>query len=82
MIRSRVNAGLARAKAQGKRLGRRPVSSDVVERIRPQLATGAGILKTAKTPGIGTGTICIGSNGKWEQWRSDRLRPPQSQKPI
>jgi DNA invertase Pin-like site-specific DNA recombinase len=57
MIRSRVNAGLARARAQGKRLGRRPVSTDVVERIRAQLATGTGILKTAKTLGVGTGTV-------------------------
>jgi DNA invertase Pin-like site-specific DNA recombinase len=57
MIRSRVNAGLARARAQGKRLGRRPVSADVVERVRAQLATGAGILKTAKALGIGTGTV-------------------------
>jgi DNA invertase Pin-like site-specific DNA recombinase len=56
MIRSRVNAGLARARAQGKRLGRRPLSVDVVERIRQQLATGAGILKTAKALGVGTGT--------------------------
>jgi len=57
MIRSRVNAGLARARAQGKRLGRRPVSADVVERIRAELATGTGILKTAKALGIGTGTV-------------------------
>jgi DNA invertase Pin-like site-specific DNA recombinase len=57
MIRSRVNAGLARAKAQGKRLGRRPVSTDVVERIRAQLATGTGILKMAKALGVGTGTV-------------------------
>jgi DNA invertase Pin-like site-specific DNA recombinase len=57
MIRSRVNAGLARARAQGKRLGRRPVSDAVVERIREQLATGTGILKTAKTLGVGTGTV-------------------------
>jgi DNA invertase Pin-like site-specific DNA recombinase len=57
MIRSRVNAGLARARAQGKRLGRRPVSTDVVERIRAQLANGSGILKTAKALGIGTGTV-------------------------
>jgi DNA invertase Pin-like site-specific DNA recombinase len=57
MIRSRVNAGLARARAQGKRLGRRPVSTDVVERIRAQLATGAGILKTAKALGCGVGTV-------------------------
>jgi DNA invertase Pin-like site-specific DNA recombinase len=57
MIRSRVNAGLARARAQGKRLGRRPISGDVVERIRAHLATGAGILKTAKALGLGTGTV-------------------------
>src|SRR4051812_33059929 len=37
MIRSRVNAGIARARAQGKRLGRRPISDDVVERIRAEL---------------------------------------------
>jgi DNA invertase Pin-like site-specific DNA recombinase len=57
MIRSRVNLGLARARAQGKRLGRRPVNDTVVERIRTELATGAGILKTAKALRVGTGTV-------------------------
>jgi DNA invertase Pin-like site-specific DNA recombinase len=57
MIVERVKSGLARARSQGKRLGRRPVTQDVVERIRAQLATGAGILKTAKVLGIGTGTV-------------------------
>jgi len=57
MIRSRVNAGLARARAQGKRLGRRPISTHVVEQIRAQLATGPGILKTAKALRVGTGTV-------------------------
>jgi DNA invertase Pin-like site-specific DNA recombinase len=57
MIVERVKAGLSRARSQGKRLGRRPVSHDVVERIRQQLATGTGILKTAKTLGVGTGTV-------------------------
>jgi DNA invertase Pin-like site-specific DNA recombinase len=57
MIVERVKAGLERARSQGKRLGRRPVTSDVVERIREQLATGAGILKTAKALGVGTGTV-------------------------
>ena len=57
MIRSRVNAGLARARAKGTRLGRCPVSADVVERIKAQLATGTGILKTAKVLGVGTGTV-------------------------
>ena len=57
IIRSGVNLGLARAREQGKRLGRRPVSADVVERIRTELVTGAGILKTAKALGVGTGTV-------------------------
>jgi hypothetical protein len=33
------------------------VKRDVIERILAQLATGAGILKTAKTLGVGTGTV-------------------------
>jgi DNA invertase Pin-like site-specific DNA recombinase len=57
MIVERVKAGLERARSQGKRLGRRPVTSDVVERIRAQLARGTGILKTAKVLGVGTGTV-------------------------
>jgi DNA invertase Pin-like site-specific DNA recombinase len=57
MIVERVKAGLSRARSQGKRLGRRPVSEDVVDRIRAELATGAGILKTAKALGVGTGTV-------------------------
>jgi DNA invertase Pin-like site-specific DNA recombinase len=57
IIVERVKAGLARARDQGKRLGRRPVCAEVVERIREKLATGTGILKTAKALGIGTGTV-------------------------
>jgi DNA invertase Pin-like site-specific DNA recombinase len=57
IIVERVKAGLSRARSQGKRLGRRPVSRDVVKRIQEQLATGAGILKTAKALRLGTGTI-------------------------
>jgi len=57
IIKERVKAGLARARAEGKRLGRRPVSNAVVQRIQEQLATGAGILKTAKVLGCGVGTV-------------------------
>jgi DNA invertase Pin-like site-specific DNA recombinase len=57
MIVERVKAGLSRARSQGKRLGRRPISVDVVERIQAQLATGTGILKTATTLRVGTGTV-------------------------
>ncbi len=38
MIVERVKSGLSRARSQGKRLGRRQVSTDVVGQIRAQLA--------------------------------------------
>jgi DNA invertase Pin-like site-specific DNA recombinase len=57
IIVERVKSGLARARSQGKQLGRRPVCAEVVERIREQLATGAGILATAKALRVGTGTV-------------------------
>ena len=57
MIRQRVNAGLARAKAKGVRLGRRPVSSKIEERICELRKTGMGILKIARTLGIGTSVV-------------------------
>jgi DNA invertase Pin-like site-specific DNA recombinase len=57
ILRSRVQLGLQRARAQGKRLGRRPVGADVVARIRERLATGMGILRVAKELGVGTGTV-------------------------
>jgi DNA invertase Pin-like site-specific DNA recombinase len=48
MIVERVKAGLSRARSQGKRLGRRPVSAEVIKSIRERLATGTGILRVAK----------------------------------
>ena len=45
IIRERVNAGLARARPNGTRLGRRPVKSSVEARIRDLKAEGMGILK-------------------------------------
>jgi DNA invertase Pin-like site-specific DNA recombinase len=57
MIRQRVNAGLARAKAQGKRLGRPQVDHRIAARVRAELTKGTGILKTAKALGVGVGTV-------------------------
>lgn len=57
MIQERVRAGLARAKAQGKKLGRPPVAPDVEKAIRKSLAAGNGILKTAATVGVGSSTV-------------------------
>jgi DNA invertase Pin-like site-specific DNA recombinase len=57
MIRERVNAGLARARAKGKRLGRRPIKPAVEERIRELRAEGMGILKIGRTVGVGTSVV-------------------------
>ena len=57
MIRERVNAGIARAKAKGQRFGRPRIEAEVEEYIRQQLRAGHGILKTAKLAGVGSGTV-------------------------
>jgi DNA invertase Pin-like site-specific DNA recombinase len=57
MIRERVNAGFARAKARGTRLGRRPVKPSVEARIRELRAEGMGILKIGRTLGVGTSVV-------------------------
>ena len=67
MIVARVNAGLARAKAHGtksgKPIGRPKISKAVESAVRAELAKGRGILKTAQTLGIGTGTVQKIKNG-------------------
>ena len=57
MIRQRVNAGLKRAVAAGKTLGRPRIGEKVEKRIRDQLKAGNGILKVARELGVGTGTV-------------------------
>ena len=57
MIRERVGAGLARAKSQGKTLGRPKADADLVGRIRAELINGTGIVKAAKIVGCGTSTV-------------------------
>jgi DNA invertase Pin-like site-specific DNA recombinase len=57
MIVERVNAGLARARANGTRLGRKPVGSDVEDHIRQLRATGMGILKIGREAGVGTSVV-------------------------
>jgi DNA invertase Pin-like site-specific DNA recombinase len=57
MIRQRVNAGLRRAVEQGKQLGRPRIGPATEKRILSHLRKGMGILKTAKTLGVGTGTV-------------------------
>jgi DNA invertase Pin-like site-specific DNA recombinase len=57
MIQERVRAGLARARANGKRLGRPTLPPDIEEAIRASLRAGTGILKTARTHGVGTAAV-------------------------
>jgi DNA invertase Pin-like site-specific DNA recombinase len=57
MIIDRVRAGLRRARAQGKRLGRPRVSDQIEKAIRKELANGRGIHATAQALGVGAGTV-------------------------
>ena len=58
MIRQRVNAGLARARAQGKKLGRPPINPKTEQAIIQALAARTmGMLKIASAFGVGSGTV-------------------------
>jgi len=57
IIQHRVNAGLARAGAQGKRLRRPKIDAKTEWAICQALATGQSILKTAAQFGVGSGTV-------------------------
>jgi DNA invertase Pin-like site-specific DNA recombinase len=57
MIRQRIKAGLKRAVAQGVKLGRPKIDGATERKVRRLLAKGVGILKVAKSLGIGTGTV-------------------------
>ncbi len=57
MIRERVKAGLVRARAAGKRIGRPPGGRRVERQIEARLAAGDGELKTARALRVGVGTV-------------------------
>jgi DNA invertase Pin-like site-specific DNA recombinase len=57
MIVERVKSGLARARSQGKRLGRPLLSGDRERAVRRLLSNGTGILKSAKTAGVGVSAV-------------------------
>jgi DNA invertase Pin-like site-specific DNA recombinase len=60
MIRERVLAGLARAREDGTRLGRRPVEeSDAgkVKTVHELRAKGLGVRRIARDVGLGVGTV-------------------------
>ncbi len=57
MIQERISAGLQRAKAEGKKLGRPRISQETEQAIRKARAQGKGILKIAREVGVGTATV-------------------------
>jgi DNA invertase Pin-like site-specific DNA recombinase len=59
MLIERINAGLARARAQGKQLGRpkTELSANALRDIRKLHAQGTGIGKIARRLGVGAGKV-------------------------
>jgi DNA invertase Pin-like site-specific DNA recombinase len=60
MIRERVMAGLARARSEGKQLGRRPVEQAKARKVKAALdlrGQGLGIRRIARETGLGVGTV-------------------------
>jgi DNA invertase Pin-like site-specific DNA recombinase len=60
MIRERVMAGLARARADGKQLGRRTVEQSAAKKVKATLTLrlqGLGIRRIAQEVGLGVGTV-------------------------
>jgi hypothetical protein len=54
---TRVKAGIARARAGGKHLGRPRINGEIEQAIREALATGKGIRKVARECGVGTSVV-------------------------
>ncbi|MEQ1538698.1 MAG: recombinase family protein [Sphingorhabdus sp.] len=57
MISERVKSSLARLKAAGVVLGRKPLDPAIVQKIRGSLNQGISINKTAKALKVGVGTV-------------------------
>jgi DNA invertase Pin-like site-specific DNA recombinase len=57
IIVERVRAGVARARAEGKHLGRPRIDGEVEQAIRAALAEGRGIRKVARDVGVGTSVV-------------------------
>jgi hypothetical protein len=69
MIRERVMAGLARARAEGKQLGRRSVEQSHGAKVKAVLklrSRGIGIRRIAREVGLGVGTVIrlVGNEGQ------------------
>jgi DNA invertase Pin-like site-specific DNA recombinase len=66
MIQERVRAGLARAKSEGKQLGRPPIAPEIEQRIRDALRARESMRKIAARLGVSTNTVLKVSRGPFE----------------
>ena len=57
MIVARTKAGIARARAAGKQIGRTRIDDERTAAAKTMLQSGTGILKTARLSGLGTSTV-------------------------
>ena len=57
MIQDRIFAGLDRAKADGKKLGRPKISESVEQEIKRLRSEGVGVRRTAKLVGCGVSVV-------------------------
>ena len=57
MIVARTKAGIARARAAGKQIGRVRIEDDRTSAAKAMLQAGRGILKTARLSGLGMSTV-------------------------
>src|SRR5262249_25973190 len=57
MIVERTKAGMARARAQGKIIGRPRLAPGLEDAVRASLADGRGICRAARVHGCGVGTV-------------------------
>jgi DNA invertase Pin-like site-specific DNA recombinase len=59
IIQERVRAGLARARSEGKRLGRPPITPELEAKIKAALAKSGrpGVRKIAEQFGVNPGTV-------------------------
>jgi DNA invertase Pin-like site-specific DNA recombinase len=73
----RTKAGMARAKAQGTKLGRPPLPAEKIEKIKEALNRGTGIREAARQCGVSHGSVqrvCDGTRGLRKVWDQQRKR--------
>ena len=87
MIQARIHAGLARAKANGRKLGRPLNDPDAVDRAMAALHEGMGINRVAKQVGLSNGTVAklkaenerLHSSNLWLDQQVTKLREQRDQ---